>query len=118
MRYLISVIHDGPEPTDVPAALYQAMGAFVSKLKEDDVLIDAAGLARMEKAKRINLRGRKVTVVDGPYPETKEWLGGFFLVKVGSEKEALEIAQQSIDLHDEHFPGFDLTHEIRQVMEG
>ena len=118
MRYLITVVHDAPEPEGAPAELYEAMGAFVSKLTDDGVLVDAAGLAPVEKAKRIDLRGGKVSVLDGPFAEAKEWIGGFFMVKVGSESEAMEIARQSVELHRKHFPGFDITHEVRQIMEG
>jgi hypothetical protein len=106
MRYLITVVHDGPEPKNAPAELYEAMGAFVSKLTEDGTLIEAAGLAPIEKAKRVDLRSGSVRVIDGPFAETKEWIGGFFLVKVGSEAEAMEIAGQSVELHRRHFPGF------------
>lgn len=117
MRYLITVVHDGPEPKDVPAELHEAMGAFVSKLTEDGSLVDAAGLARIEKAKRVDLRSGKVRVVDGPFAETKEWIGGYFVVEVDSEAQAIEIARQSVELHRKHFPGFDITHEVRQIME-
>jgi hypothetical protein len=117
MRYLITVVHDGPEPLDVPAELYEAMGAYVSKLTADGVLLDGAGLAPIEKAKRIHLRGGAIEVVDGPFAETKEWVGGYFLVKVDSEEEAIEVARGSIELHRDHFPGFDVSHEIRRIME-
>lgn len=118
MRYLISVVHDGPEPKGDASDLHEAMGAFVTKLTEDGTLVDAAGLAPIEKAKRVDLRSGKIRVLDGPFTEAKEWIGGFFMVQVASESEAVEIARQSAELHRKHFPGFDITHEVRQVMEG
>jgi len=116
MRYLITVVHDAPEPLDVPAELYAAMGDYVAKLTADGVLLDAAGLAPIEKAQRIDLRGGAIEVVDGPFAETKEQLGGYFLVGVDSEEEAIQVARGSIELHRDHFPGFDITHEIRRVL--
>lgn len=118
MRYLISVVHEGALPKDVPAELYEAMGKYVSKLTEDGVLLDGAGLAAIEEAKRVDLRDGRVTIVDGPFPETKEWVGGYFLVKVASEADAIGVARNSAELHRKHFPGFDVTHEVRQIMEG
>jgi len=117
MRYLIMVVHDGPQPKDVPGELYEAMGSFVTKLTEDGTLVDAAGLGPVEEAKRIDLRGGQVTVVDGPFAESKEWIGGYFLVRVDSEEEALDVARGSIALHREHFPGFDVTHEVRKIQQ-
>lgn len=119
MRYLITVVHEGPEPdpADVPAELHEAMGAFVTKLDADGTLVDACGLAPMEKATRIDLRGGEVQVVDGPFAESKEWVGGYFILRVESEAEAIEHARYSVELHRKHFPGFDVTHEVRQIMD-
>jgi len=117
MRYLIMVVHDGPEPKDVPGELYEAMGDLVTKLTDEDTLVDAAGLGPIDKAKRIDLRGGEVTFVDGPFVESKEWIGGYFLVRVASEEEALDVARQSIEVHRKHFPGFDVTHEVRKIQE-
>lgn len=117
MRYLINVVHEGPEPEDVPAEMYEAMGAFVEQLDSDGVLVDACGLAPIEKATRINLRGGEVQTVDGPFAETKEWIGGYFILQVKSEAEAIEHAKHSVELHRKHFPGFDVTHEVRQIMD-
>ncbi len=93
------------------------MGAFVSQLAADGVLVDAAGLAPVEKATRIDLRGGKVAVVDGPFAETKEWIGGYFILNVESEAKAIEHAKHSVELHRTHFPGFDISHEVRQIMD-
>ena len=119
MRYLITVVHDGPHPApeNVPAALYQAMGELVGNLQSDGVFVDAAGLAPPEAAKRVVLDDGAIEIVEGPFTETREWLGGYFLVRVDSEAEAVEIARQSVELHRVHFPGFDITHEVRQILE-
>jgi hypothetical protein len=92
------------------------MGAFVSKLAADGVLIDASGLAPVERATRVDLRGGETTIVDGPFAETKEWIGGYFILQVKSEAEAVEYAKHSVELHRKHFPGFEITHEVRQIM--
>jgi hypothetical protein len=118
MRYLINVVHEGPhdyegDPTD----LHEAMGAFVAELAADGVLVDGAGLEPTEHATRVDLRGGKVKTVDGPFAEAKEWVGGYFIVQCRSQAEAVEIARRSIELHREHAPGFDITHEVRRILE-
>ncbi|MBB3038297.1 YciI family protein [Hoyosella altamirensis] len=117
MRYLITVNHEGELPTDVPNELFEAMGAFVSKLAEDGILIDASGLAPIEKATRVELRGGDIKIVDGPFAETKEWLGGYFILQVRSEAEAIEYARQSVELHQKHVPGMNVAHDVRQIMD-
>ncbi|GAB3650431.1 YciI family protein [Glycomyces tarimensis] len=120
MRYLINVVHDRPEPDPetVPKELHEAMGNFVAKLAADGVLVDAAGLSRMEQAKRVDLHDGKIKVIDGPFAESKEWVGGFFVLQVRSEAEAVEYARQSVELHQKYFPGFDVVHEVRKIEDG
>jgi hypothetical protein len=116
MRYLITVVHDGPiDESQVTPELHEGMGALVEKLAADGILVDATGLAPIEDATRVNLRDGEVTVVDGPFAEAKEWIGGYFLVQVSSEAQAVEIAKQSIELHRVHAPGLDLVHEVRRT---
>lgn len=119
MRYLINVVHDGPEPAPetVPKELHEAMGNFVAKLAADGVLVDAAGLGPMEQAKRVDLHDGKIKIIDGPFAESKEWVGGYFVLQVRSEAEAVEYARQSVELHQTNIPGFDIIHEVRQIMD-
>ena len=118
MRYLINVVHDRPvdfegDPTD----LHEAMGAFVAKLAADGVLIDAAGLEPTEQGTRVDLHDGKVKIIDGPFAEAKEWVGGYFIVQCRSQEEAVEVARQSVELHRKHAPGFEIVHEVRRILD-
>ncbi|MCH7232407.1 YciI family protein [Glycomyces sp. L485] len=118
MRYLINVVHEGPiDEQSVPAEMYEAMGGFVAKLAADGILIDGAGLEPTEKATRVNLRDGEVKVVDGPFAEAKEWVGGYFLVQCRGQDEAVEIAKHSIELHRKHVPGMNVVHEVRRIID-
>lgn len=118
MRYLINVVHDRPEDFEGdPSDLHEAMGAFVARLAADGVLVDAAGLEPAEHATRVDLHGGKVKILDGPFAETKEWVGGYFIVQCRSQEEAVEIARQSIELHREYAPGFEIVHEVRRILD-
>jgi hypothetical protein len=89
-----------------PAALYEAMGKFVTESMKTGFLLDTAGLKPTAKAKRVRLEGRKITVTDGPFTEAKEVVGGYALVEATSDAHALEIAKQFMELHRVHWPEF------------
>ncbi len=118
MRYLINVVHDRPvAEADVPSQMYEAMGAFVSELAADGILVDAAGLEPTERGTRVDLRGGEVKIVDGPFAEAKEWVGGYFIVQCRAQEEAVAIARRSAELHREHAPGMELVHEVRRILD-
>jgi hypothetical protein len=75
---------------DQPEAIFAAMGAFHEQLAKAGVLLDAAGLHPSSKGWRIRYDGDKRTVVDGPFAETKELVGGYTLIQVRGREEALE----------------------------
>ncbi|WP_174553613.1 YciI family protein [Nocardia arizonensis] len=79
-------------PEDIVAHIefQKALGAQLAASGE---LVDAQGLAGPEEARVVNCDGRSAPVVtDGPFPETKEFLAGYWLVDVDSPERALEIA--------------------------
>jgi hypothetical protein len=93
MRFLVLV-----KP---PAAAYEAgvmpsaelvanMGAFNEELAKAGVLLAAEGLHPTAKGARISFAGGNPTVTDGPFAETKELVGGFWLLQVKSKEEAIE----------------------------
>ena len=66
------------------------MMKFNEELVEAGVMVAGEGLHPTSKAKRIRFSGSKRTVMDGPFPETKELIAGFWLWKVNSMEEAVE----------------------------
>src|SRR5919106_5482096 len=72
------------------------MEEFNNKLVESGELVDAQGLTGPEQAKVVQAQpsGQPV-VTDGPFPETKEFLAGYWIVDVESEERAIEIAGQA-----------------------
>lgn len=118
MRYLITVNHEGTiDEEGVPEQMYADMGAFVEKLAADGILVDGSGLERLDKATRVTLSDGEVKVVDGPFSEAKEWIGGYFILQVRSHAEAVEYAKQSIELHRKHVPNMSVAHEVRRIEE-
>ena len=73
-------------------ALYDEMLRYAAALKERGVLLEAQSLRSDASAARLQIRDGKRAQTDGPFLETKEMVGGFFLLDCASKDEALEIA--------------------------
>jgi hypothetical protein len=66
------------------------MGAFNDELIKAGIMLTGEGLQASSKGARIDLTGDKPKVTDGPFTETKELIGGFWMVQVKSKEEAIE----------------------------
>ena len=67
-----------------------AMGAYNEQLVKAGVMLYGEGLHPTAKGARVRYTGGKPSVVDGPFTEAKELIGGFWLWDVGTREEALE----------------------------
>ena len=89
--------------------LLTEMGKFNEELVKAGVMLAAEGLQASSKGARVRFSGKKRTVIDGPFAETKELIAGFWLWQVKSKEEAIEWLKRA---------PFDETEvEIRQVFE-
>ena len=70
--------------------IFAEMGKFNEELLKAGVLLAAEGLTPTSKGVRVKFDGAKRTVTDGPFTETKELIGGFWLWQVRSMEEAIE----------------------------
>ena len=94
----------------------EAMGRYNETLVKAGVLLDGAGLQPSSKGARVTFQNDKAQVIDGPFPETKELIAGYWMIKVNSKEEAIEWAKQ-VPLAQ--LPGNDRAPEIelRQMFE-
>ncbi|MGH8996984.1 MAG: YciI family protein, partial [Acidimicrobiales bacterium] len=95
--YLLAVHHSGtgPELSDEQMqASYQATDAFNQELQESGSWVFAGGLHPADTATVVDGRGPEPLVTDGPYVDTKEQLGGFWIVEAADLDEALELARR------------------------
>ena len=74
--------------------LMSAMMAYNEKLMKAGIMKDGEGLHPSSKAKRVRFSGDQRTVIDGPFPETKELVSGFWIWEVKSMDEAVEWVKQ------------------------
>ena len=75
-------------------AVYDRMLGFAEALKQRGLLRGVESLAGLEKGARLQVRDGTARVLDGPFAEAKEMVGGFFLVDVAALDEALALAAE------------------------
>jgi hypothetical protein len=75
-------------------AVYDRMVRFSEELKQQGLLTISQSLKSDTGAARVKLRGDSAMVTDGPFAETKEVIGGFFLLTCNTREEAIEIARR------------------------
>ena len=95
--YLMSVIGTQgdmtPEP-DVMQQMFADVDAFNEKVKAQGKWVFAAGLHPADTATVVSVKDGETVTTDGPYAETKELLGGFWVIKADDLDEAIELAAQ------------------------
>jgi hypothetical protein len=116
MKFMIMV--KGPELTaPPPKALFDAIGRLDAEAKKAGVIVTTGGLLPTAMGARVRVAGGKVSATDGPFTETKEVVGGFAVYDLQSKQEAIEWTKRFMDLHKEHWPGWEGEAEIRQMMD-
>ena len=84
-----------------------AMHKFNEELEKAGVLLDLGGLTPTSRGVRVQYSGSKRTVIDGPFPETKELIAGYLLLEVKTLAEAVEWAKRApfgLGVHDGEEP--------------
>jgi len=89
------------------------MGKYNEELVKAGVMLAGEGLQASSKGARVRFSGSKRTVIDGPFPETKELIAGYWLFQVKSLEEAIEWVKRCPN----PMPNRESEIEIRQVFE-
>jgi hypothetical protein len=119
MRYMMFIKHtEDYRAKPIPPALIEAMGEFIGEYTKQGKFIDGAGLKSSHKGKKVQLRDGQLRVVDGPFTESKELVGGYAIIEVESDQEALDIAMRFMELHRVHWPEFNGESELRPIETG
>ena len=98
MKFMFTIYHDERVLDALPEGEMQAL--VDSALDYDDEIrrsghyISSDALQHSRTARTIRVRGGKVTTTDGPFAETKEQLGGFFLIEARDMRQAVELASR------------------------
>src|SRR5215472_17196725 len=94
MRFMLIVkSNKSAEAGNMPSQeLMSAMAAYNEELMKARVLVDLSGLRPSSDGARVQFSGGKRTVIDGPFAETKELIGGYWIINVKSKEEAVQWA--------------------------
>jgi hypothetical protein len=117
MRYMMFMLPnmDGqidPEARGMPTAdEVAAMTKYNDALVKSGVLLQGEGLHPQWEGTRVAFSGGKGTVIDGPFTEAKEAIGGYWIIQVKSKEEAVEWAKRVPTV------GGDFTIELRQIFD-
>jgi hypothetical protein len=114
MRFMMIVKHaekQGPPPK----SLMDAIAKAAEEEAKAGTMLGNGGLAPTAQGARVRLSGGKVTVIDGPFTEAKEIIGGYAQFELKSKEEAIESAVQFMELHKKPWPGWEGETEVRQM---
>ena len=114
MRFMMIVKHaenQGPPPQ----ALMDAIAKLGEEAAKAGTMLGQGGLGPTAQGARVVLSGDRVTVIDGPFTEAKEVIGGYAQFELKSKEEAIASAVQFMELHRKHWPGWEGETEVRQM---
>jgi hypothetical protein len=115
MRYFVILNGTNP-PTPPPAALMEGIMQLGEDATKAGAMLDNAGLAPSAMGARITVAGGELSVTDGPFTETKELIS-YAVYEVRSKEEAVEWTRRFMQLHKDHWEGWEGQAEIRQIFE-
>jgi hypothetical protein len=89
------------------------MGQLIEELTRTGQVVSTAGLRPTSEGVRVRLhRGGRLTVLDGPFVETKEVIGGFAILEAQSKAEAVDLTRRFLKVHG---TDWDVDCEVRQL---
>ncbi len=98
-QYMLSVHHESPAEVaefsdEDMQRMFQQVDAFNEEVRQAGAWVFAGGLEGIESATVVDGRGGGSVITDGPFSETKEYLGGFWVINAADLDEALEWARK------------------------
>ena len=117
MRFM-TIVKSRETSAQPPQALFDAIDKLGQEAAKKGVMVGMGGLAPTAMGARARLAGGKITVTDGPFTEAKEVIGGFAIYDVPTKQEAIEWTRRFLQLHIDHWKGWEGEVELRQMFDG
>ena len=117
MRFMLMIKseEEGAGPAEGPSQqMMEEMGQLFEEMSKAGVLLDTAGLSATAESTQLRWDRGKLTVVDGPFTEAKEVVGGYAIFQAKSKEEAHEWATRFVRLHGDDWT---VTAEVRRIEE-
>lgn len=116
MRFMMIVKH-AEKWGFPPKELMEAIGKLSEEANQAGTMLGSGGLRSTAQGARVCLSGGKITVIDGPFTEAKEVVGGYAQFEMKSKEEAISSATRFMELHKKYWPGWEGETEVRQMYE-
>jgi hypothetical protein len=101
-----------------PQSLWDGMEKELPAIDAAITMVRSEGLAPSTvAATRVVSTGGRSTVLDGPFTEAKEVVGGYSICEVDTWEQAVEAARQFVAIHERHWPGWSGEAEVRLIQE-
>ena len=113
MRFM-SIITTADTSMPTPE-LMEAMGKLADREIKAGRMIDMGGLMPLADGVQVRIRDGELGVIDGPFVEAKEVIGGYAIFELRNKEEALAAAVEFMQLHRQHMPGWEGTCEVRAM---
>jgi hypothetical protein len=98
MKYVLLCCHEEKHLSALPKSEWDTIMdetlAYIEELRKSGHYIASEALESVETATTVRVRNGKLTTTDGPFAETKEQLGGFFLIEARDLNEAIQVASK------------------------
>jgi hypothetical protein len=113
MRFMsiVTTAQSGPPTPE----LMEAMDKLANREIKAGRMIDSGGLMPVATGAQVRITDGKLSVVDGPFVEAKEVVGGYAIFEFRNKEEAVAAAVEFMQLHKDHMPGWEGTCEVRAL---
>ena len=100
-----------------PPDFFEAMGSYIARVAASGRLITTGGLLPSSAGAQVRATGGEIVLTHGPFTEATELVGGYAVFEVASRYEAIGLVTEFVQLHVDHWPGWQGAAEIRQITE-
>ena len=107
--YIVTPAHNGPPTPE----LMEAMQKLADREIKAGRMLDSGGLMPVQTGAQVRIADGKLSVIDGPFVEAKEVIGGYAIFELRDREEAVAAAVEFMQLHKDHMPGWEGTCEVR-----
>jgi len=107
--FIVTSAHAGPPTPE----LMEAMNKLADREIHAGRMLDNGGLMPVAMGARVRIANGQLSVVDGPFVEAKEVIGGYAIFELQGKEEAVASAVEFMQLHKDFMPGWEGTCEVR-----
>jgi hypothetical protein len=121
MRFMMLVRADPDYEAGRPPSpeLMDAVGRLSAEMAQKGLLVGQGGLLPSSQGAKVRISGGKLKVLDGPFSEARELIGGYAIFELKSREEAIELAKQFMRLHSDVLgASYDGEVEVRAMFGG